>query len=215
MNTDFQKLPFFCDLSKENADELILKANIFEKEYQKDEIIILADDDVPNFGIVLSGEIYIEKEDIDGNTAIVSCVKNYGVFAEAFACSGHKATVNVRAGEKCRILWINYNSLLSDNISSGCKGAVLSRLLKTSNEKNIFLTGRIEHLTKHTLREKVLSYLTSRSAMLKSKTFTVPFDRKAMADYLGADRSALSAVLCKMRDSGEIEFHKNKFTLHI
>ena len=51
--------------------------------------------------------------------------------------------------------------------------------------------------------------------MLKSKTFTVPFDRKAMADYLGADRSALSAVLCKMRDSGEIEFHKNQFTLHI
>ena len=215
MNIDFRKLPFFCDLSKENTDELMLKANIFEKEYQKDEIIILADDDVPNFGIVLSGEIYIEKEDINGNTAIVSCVKPYGVFAEAFACSGHKATVNVRTGEKCRILWINYSSLLSDNISSRCKGAVLSRLLKTSNEKNIFLTGRIEHLTKHTLREKVLSYLTSRSAMLKSKTFTVPFDRKAMADYLGADRSALSAVLCKMRDSGEIEFHKNKFTLHI
>lgn len=215
MNTEFQKLPFFGGLSKENADELMLKANIFEKEYQKDEIIILADDDVPNFGIVLSGEIYIEKEDIDGNTAIVSCIKKCGVFAEAFACSGHKATVNVRAGGNCRILWINYSSLLNDNISSGCKGAVLSRLLKSSNEKNIFLTGRIEHLTKHTLREKVLSYLTSRSAMLKSKTFTVPFDRKAMADYLGADRSALSAVLCKMRDSGEIEFHKNQFTLHI
>ena len=215
MNTEFQKLPFFGGLSKENADELMLKANIFEKEYQKDEIIILADDDVPNFGIVLSGEIYIEKDDIDGNTAIVSCIKKYGVFAEAFACSGHKATVNVRAGGNCRILWINYSSLLNDNISSGCKGAVLSRLLKSSKEKNIFLTGRIEHLTKHTLREKVLSYLTSRSAMLKSKTFTVPFDRKAMADYLGADRSALSAVLCKMRDSGEIEFHKNQFTLHI
>lgn len=215
MNTEFQKLPFFGGLSKQNAEELMLKANIFEKEYQKDEIIILADDDVPNFGIVLSGEIYIEKYDIDGNTAIVSCIKKYGVFAEAFACSGHKATVNVRAGGNCQILWINYISLLNDNISSGCKGAVLSRLLKSSNEKNIFLTGRIEHLTKHTLREKVLSYLTSRSAMLKSKTFTVPFDRKAMADYLGADRSALSAVLCKMRDSGEIEFHKNQFTLHI
>ena len=38
MNTEFQKLPFFGGLSKQNADELMLKANIFEKEYQKDEI---------------------------------------------------------------------------------------------------------------------------------------------------------------------------------
>lgn len=215
MNVEIKSLPFFSKLTKENADELMQKANIFEKEYGKGQIIILAGSTVENFGIVLFGEVYIEKEDINGSTAIIGCIKPYGIFAEAFACSARKSKVTVRAGNKCRILWVNYESLLSNNISSECKGTILSSLLKSSNEKNIFLTGRIEHLTKHTLREKVLSYLKERSAMLKSKTFTVPFDRQAMADYLGADRSALSAVLCKMRDSGEIEFYKNQFTLHI
>jgi CRP-like cAMP-binding protein len=34
-----------------------------------------------------------------------------------------------------------------------------------------------------------------------------------MADYLAADRSALSAVLGKLRREGIIQFHKNQFTL--
>lgn len=213
MREHIDKLPLFSNLSKENKDELILKSKIYIKSYNKEQIVFFEGEKITDFGIILSGKVYIEKEDINGNITIVGCIKPYHIFAEAFACAEHKSTVNVRTESKTEILWISYKSLLSDEISSECKGAILSNLLKASNEKNIFLTSRIEHLTKRTLREKILSYLNSRSKMLGSKSFTIPYDRNALADFLGADRSALSAVLCKMRNDGEINFKKNKFTL--
>lgn len=47
----------------------------------------------------------------------------------------------------------------------------------------------------------------------KSNEFSIPFNRQQLADFLNLDRSALSKELCKMRDEGMIEFHKNQFKL--
>ena len=45
--------------------------------------------------------------------------------------------------------------------------------------------------------------------------FTVPFDRQGMADYLATDRSALSAVLSKLKQEGEIDYWKREFQLKV
>ena len=47
-----------------------------------------------------------------------------------------------------------------------------------------------------------------------SVDFGIPFDRQQLADYLGVDRSALSAELGKMQREGLVEFHKNRFHLN-
>ena len=44
-------------------------------------------------------------------------------------------------------------------------------------------------------------------------SFEIPFNRQQLADYLSADRSALSAELSRMRGEGLIEFEKNSFRL--
>ena len=46
-----------------------------------------------------------------------------------------------------------------------------------------------------------------------SKEFTISFDRQALADYLGVERSAMSAELSKLRNEGILESEKNKFKL--
>ena len=46
-----------------------------------------------------------------------------------------------------------------------------------------------------------------------SRSFAIPFDRQQLADYLGVDRSALSAELGRMRAEGLIRFRKNEFEL--
>ncbi|MFR2591742.1 MAG: helix-turn-helix domain-containing protein [Ruthenibacterium lactatiformans] len=46
-----------------------------------------------------------------------------------------------------------------------------------------------------------------------SRSFAIPFDRQQLADYLAADRSALSAELGRMRAEGLIRFRKNEFEL--
>ena len=91
----------------------------------------------------------------------------------------------------------------------------MSNLVQILARRNIFLTGRIEHLSKRTLREKVLSYLSEQAMMKGCDTFCIPFNRQEFADYLAADRSALSAVLGKLRQEGVLEFQKNRFTLYL
>ena len=46
-----------------------------------------------------------------------------------------------------------------------------------------------------------------------NNSFTISLDRAGMADYLAADRSALSAMLGRLKKEGIIEYHKNSFTL--
>ena len=46
-----------------------------------------------------------------------------------------------------------------------------------------------------------------------SRSFTIPFNRQQLADYLSVDRSALSNELGNMQREGLIAFHKNSFEL--
>jgi CRP-like cAMP-binding protein len=69
-------------------------------------------------------------------------------------------------------------------------------------------------MSKRTIREKLLSYLSWQSLRAGSKTFEIPYNRQQLADFLSVDRSALSATLGKMRDEGLLSFHKNQDTLN-
>ena len=48
---------------------------------------------------------------------------------------------------------------------------------------------------------------------LAENLLRIPFDRQQLADYLGVDRSALSAELSKMHRKGLIDYRKNEFHL--
>ncbi len=69
------------------------------------------------------------------------------------------------------------------------------------------------HTSSRTIRDRVLSYLSAQSREHGSAHFTIPFDRQQLADYLGVERSALSAELGKMKKEGLISFRKNEFRL--
>jgi len=68
-------------------------------------------------------------------------------------------------------------------------------------------------LSEPTTREKLLSYLSEEAKKCGKATFAIPFNRQQLADYLSVERSAMSAQLCKLRDEGLLDFHKNHFTL--
>ena len=137
-----------------------------------------------------------------------------GVFGEAFAFSGEALTVTAIAGEDSRILLLDCEKALSV-CPSDCDGhrRFLSNMLRLFAGKNLFLTGRIEHLSKRSLREKVLAYLHDCAEKSGGNSFSIPLDRQGMADYLAADRSALSYVLSGLRKEGIIDYRKNHFTL--
>ena len=76
------------------------------------------------------------------------------------------------------------------------------------------LTNKIEHITRRTTREKLLSYFSSAALKAGSRQFSISLNRQELADYLAVDRSAMSAELAKMKKDGILEYEKNRFVLH-
>lgn len=80
-------------------------------------------------------------------------------------------------------------------------------------EKNRLLTEKIRYLTQRSTRQKIVLYLSDLARKKGKATFSLPFNRQQMADFLSVDRSALSAELSKMKKEGLIDYRKDKFTL--
>ena len=45
------------------------------------------------------------------------------------------------------------------------------------------------------------------------ENITIPFNRTDLANYLDADRSALTRELARMKEEGIIDYNKNTFTI--
>ena len=68
-------------------------------------------------------------------------------------------------------------------------------------------------ISKRTIREKLLAYLSVQAQIQNTRYFEIPLGRSELADYLCVDRSALTRELVKMRDDGLIDYDKNWFRI--
>ena len=58
-----------------------------------------------------------------------------------------------------------------------------------------------------------VAYLSDQAERAGSREFDIPYNRQQLADYLGVDRSALSAELSRMQKAGLIETRRSHFVL--
>ena len=205
--------PLFQGIAYSDFEHLIGCLSAKTASYRKDDIVLLSGNTINYVGLILSGAVRIIKEDIDGNSAIVTDLSVSEIFGEAFACAGiTQSPVTIEAAEETEILFLDYKKIVTT-----CAGAcqyhamLIENMLKLIARKNIMLNQKLEILSKRTTREKLLCFFDARRG--SARKFTVPFNREELANYLCVDCSALSNELCKMRDDGLINFQKNKFEI--
>ncbi len=185
-----------------------------ERSFAKGEVIFHIGAVVHELGIVLSGSVNIENIDLWGNKSILSHIPAGQVFAETYAYCGEPMMVDAVAAEETQVLFLNLGRLLlTPHPECSWQQVLNNNLLRISLHKNLALSERIFCTSPKTIRGRLLLYLSNQAARTGSRTFTIPFNRQALADYLSLDRSALSKELGKMRDEGLIEVEKNTFTL--
>lgn len=213
--TESKKCPLFMGIPEEDMESLLNCLNAKEISAKKGGVIFAAGDRPDYVGIVLEGSVHVVQEDYWGNRTILTAVSPGGLFAEAFSCAESAALpVSVIAHDDCTILLMDCRRILT-TCSSACvfHAGLIRNLMKILANKNILMTQKMEHITKKTTKEKVLSYLSECAVSAGTNTFSIPFNRQELAEYLSVERSALSNTLCKMRDEGTIQFEKNKFIL--
>ena len=122
--------------------------------------------------------------------------------------------VNVIATQDTEVLFLNVSRILTSCTHACAHHSKISQnLLNVFAHKNMNLSRRIFYTSPKTIRGKLLSYLSAQAIRRGSNTFTIPFNRQELADYLGVDRSALSNELSKMQKEGILETHRSKFVL--
>ena len=123
-------------------------------------------------------------------------------------------SVTATAAAPAQVLFLDVERVLHV-CPSACAfhSRVVRNLLHLLAGKNYRLTEKLEHISRRTTREKLLSYLAAQSRAAHSAAFAIPFNRQQLADYLAVDRSAMSKELARMRADGLIEYERNRFRL--
>ncbi|MGI5891817.1 MAG: Crp/Fnr family transcriptional regulator [Bacillota bacterium] len=212
---NLKKISLFDGIKEEEISAMITCLAGVKKSYKKEDIILWAGDEVNFVGVLLMGQVQIVKDDITGNRNILKEISQTGIFAETLSCAGlKKSPFTVIASQDCEILFISLQRIVN-TCSSACRfhTRMIENILKSIAKENLFLSEKIDILSQRSIRGRLMAYFLSQSQKEGKMSFTIPFSRNEMADFICVDRSALSRELSKMQYEGLIEFEKNKFKI--
>lgn len=213
--TALQKCPLFQGIETQDLQSMLGCIGGRLLSAAKGQPILREGDPATHMGMVLSGAVRMEREDYYGNRSIVALIPEGALFAEAYACAGAAALpVSVVADEDSTVLLMD-----SRRITVSCSNAcafhsrIIHNLLRLVANSNLLLDQKIQITSRRTTREKLMEYLLNQAKLHGSSSFTIPYDRQELADYLEVDRSGLSAEISKLRKEGILESSRSQFTL--
>ncbi len=185
-----------------------------KRRYDKGNFILHAGDRTELMGLVLSGSVNVQSNDVWGDCTILSHVGAGQFFAETYAILPDEIMlVDVQANEDSVILFLRVGAILDDRPRASWKDKLIRNLLIISSQKNLVLSRRSFHTSPKSARGRILSYLNAVSLQKGTSEFDIPFDRQQMADYLNLERTNMSKELGRMRREGILQFRKNHFKL--
>jgi len=183
--------------------------------YRRGQVIALESEQIKQVGIVAAGAVDMIKEDLWGNKTLLMRLRKSEMFGETFACSEDtRSVVTFTAAEDTQVLFIPFYKIMH-TCSMACEfhQRLVENMVRIIAAKNRELLRKVEIISKKTLREKILTYLSAQAQLQGSRYFEIPLGRVELAEYLCADRSALTRELSSMKEDGLIDYEKNLFKI--
>ena len=212
---DLTQTSLFSGISQADLSNLLSCLAAVERRYSKGAVILAEGEPTQWMGLVLEGRAIISCADVWGKSSILGFAEPGAVFGEAYSCvPGEALLISVCAAEETRVLFLNVGKLLTV-CGNACPfhARLIRNLLSISAGKNLQLSRRIFHTTPKSIRGRLQSFFSECAKKSGSLTFTLPFNRQQLADYLGVDRSAMSSELSKMQRDGLIQVQGGTITM--
>ena len=199
-------------MSEEDIQSALDAFSAIRQNYEKG-AIIASSCRLMRFGLVLSGTVQVSFTDIDGNSVLMASVSRGDTFGESMCwLKTEEIPVTITAFEDTSLLWLSPEALRDDEHSSFVR-ELRNRFISMLASKTLSMNDRIQILSKPTIRQKLVTFLSQCRNHFGNDVFTIPFDRESLAMYLAVNRSALSRELSLMQSEGIIEFYKNSFKI--
>ncbi len=203
----------FAGVGEDEISGMLACLDAHERHYKEGEFVFRQGDKVDSVSVLVDGALLVQADDYWGNRSIITRVAAGELFGQAYL-AGEAIMNDVVAAKDSTVVFFDAKRVLT-TCSSACPfhNRVIRNLFFALSETNLRLVTKLGHIQKRTTREKLMSYLSLMAKKAGSSSFTIPFNRQELADFLSVDRSAMSAELCKMRDEGLLSFNKSSFTL--
>ena len=210
-----KRTKLFAGVSGNDIESLLTCLGARLTHYNKGEYVVRQGENISSIMVVVEGSLNIQNDDYWGKRSILGNIAVGDMFGEAYAAPDSGASLNdVVALEDSAVVFFDVKRIIT-TCSSACRfhSMIVQNMFFAISEKNRKLVQKLGHMSRHTTREKLISYLSEEAKRQNSSEITIPFNRQQLADFLSVDRSAMSNELCKMRDEGLLRFDKNKFSL--
>ena len=210
-----KKTVLFSGVKEDEIEAMLSCLQAKDCRFKKGEFVLSQGQRLDNILILVKGKLHIQQDDYWGNRSIINIVKQGEMFGESYSAPESGAVMNdVMAVEESEVIFFDVKKILTV-CSSACRfhTTVVQNLFFAISERNRKLVQKMGYMSKRTTREKLIAYLSDEARHQNSSSFSIPFNRQQLADFLSVDRSAMSNELCKMRKEGLIEFNKNQFRL--
>lgn len=185
------------------------------KSFDKNETIVSQGEPMQDVVLIVKGGAIVEHIDSLGDISILMRVRKGEAYGVESAFAGDEAYKDsLIATEKSLVLFMNKHRLINP-CENKCKRheLVVRNLMEILANGNIKLMNKISHMSKKTIRDKLMSYFSLLSKKAGTNYFNIPFNKTELANYLSVDRSAMSTELSKMKEEGLIDFEKRQFHL--
>lgn len=185
------------------------------KTFNKHQHIVEQGESMEDIVLIVKGGATVQNVDSLGNITILRKLKKgdvYGLESAYFGEIAFKDTLI--ANEKSLVLFMNKHRVINPCENKCRRHDIVSKhLAQIIAESNLELLDKLTHISKKTIRDKLLSYFNSLMLKTGSAYFELPFNKTELANYLSVDRSAMSTELTKMKEEGIIDFEKRQFLL--
>ena len=207
--------PLFADIERDDLSSMLNCMGAKIINLQKSTPVFLEGSAAGFVGLVLEGSIQIVHDDFYGKRSVLSIAERRDLFAEAFACANvDTMPVSGYATKESKVMLLSCKRMLTV-CSNACRfhNQLVNNLLKVVAQRNLYLNNKITYMSQKTTKETLMSFLLAEAKRFGNSEFTIPFDRQALADFLGVERSAMSAELSKLRKAGVLDCKGSWFRL--
>lgn len=196
--------PLFQGLS---SDELVAALKLLNARchtFERGELVQRLGEPFDHVGILMSGEIEgsFDSERFDQiNMNRFVAGDSYGA---AYACTGTQASpIQLEALVTTEIVLLDVRPLMtpSGHESSSLREILLRNLLATVAQQGTFLARKVRILGQKSLRDRIIVFFRGLPAD-QDGWRELPFSQTTMAQFIGANRSAVSRELGRMMDDG-------------
>ncbi len=196
----------FKGVNKEEIEILVEDLIYRKSKYKKGKIIAYEEEPCNTLGVILQGEIEIQRLYSSGKSVILARFSRGDVFGEAiFFASGAVYPATVVAISNCEILYIKREEILR---ILGRNKKALENFLGLLSNKIMILNSKIKNISYKTVRQKVINYILQQSEDGVISHIKLKESKETIAADLGIPRPSLSRELISLRDLGYITFDR-------